>query len=352
MGKIIKNGIEYSGGGGASSAPKVAYDNTISELEATNVQDAIDELDTQLGVQNTQIEENKTNITEIGNTVTEQGTKITENTTAIAENATAITQLNSNKQDKETAITTSNIGNQSVNYANSAGSVAWASVSGKPSTYTPSGHTHDDRYYTESEVNNLLNGKANSNHSHSYLPLTGGTITGDLGVSGFITAYGNVLQNGAGGSLVVRNSVTAVNVQTAYALVVTNPGATEYKHVEASAFTQISSEKVKENIKNITDEEAQKLLDVNVVSFDYKESFGGQKNNVGVIAEQVKDVISYAVNVPNNYDESNFDEEKGINQDILSVDYTRFVPYLIKMTQIQQSKINELEDRLSKLEDN
>ena len=30
-----------------------------------------------------------------------------------------------------------------------------------------SSHTHDDRYYTETEVNNLLNGKANSSHSHS-----------------------------------------------------------------------------------------------------------------------------------------------------------------------------------------
>lgn len=29
------------------------------------------------------------------------------------------------------------------------------------------GHTHDDRYYTESETNNLLNGKAASNHTHS-----------------------------------------------------------------------------------------------------------------------------------------------------------------------------------------
>lgn len=28
------------------------------------------------------------------------------------------------------------------------------------------GHTHDDRYYTEAETNNLLSGKANSSHSH------------------------------------------------------------------------------------------------------------------------------------------------------------------------------------------
>ena len=53
---------------------------------------------------------------------------------------------------------------KSVKYATSAGSassVSWANVSGKPSTFTPSSHTHDDRYYTESEINTKLNNKAN-----------------------------------------------------------------------------------------------------------------------------------------------------------------------------------------------
>ena len=48
-------------------------------------------------------------------------------------------------------------------------------------------HTHDERYYTESEVNNLLAGKANSSHTHtksqitdfpSSLPASGGTSSG------------------------------------------------------------------------------------------------------------------------------------------------------------------------------
>ena len=40
--------------------------------------------------------------------------------------------------------------------ADIAGSVAWNNVSGKPSSYTPSSHTHDDRYYTESEIDTKL----------------------------------------------------------------------------------------------------------------------------------------------------------------------------------------------------
>lgn len=59
-------------------------------------------------------------------------------------------------------ITSATIGSQSVSHANTAGSVAWGNISGKPSTYAPSSHTHDDRYYTESEMNTKLNAKAAS----------------------------------------------------------------------------------------------------------------------------------------------------------------------------------------------
>lgn len=35
------------------------------------------------------------------------------------------------------------------------------------------GHTHDDRYYTETEMNTKLNGKANSTHTHNISDVTG-----------------------------------------------------------------------------------------------------------------------------------------------------------------------------------
>lgn len=47
--------------------------------------------------------------------------------------------------------------------AGTAASVPWSGVTGKPGTYTPSSHTHDDRYYTETEIDTKLKTKSNMN---------------------------------------------------------------------------------------------------------------------------------------------------------------------------------------------
>ena len=94
------------------------------------------------------------------------------------------------------------------------GKIPWSDVTGKPSTYAPSSHTHDERYYTESEVDsiysgimqNLISGDENvttklskniangdamldnritavANALKGYLPLSGGTLTGSLNIA-------------------------------------------------------------------------------------------------------------------------------------------------------------------------
>ena len=51
--------------------------------------------------------------------------------------------------------------------------------------FAPKSHTHDDRYYTESEINSKLGGKANTNHSHSAF----GKATADAaGSAGYVPA--------------------------------------------------------------------------------------------------------------------------------------------------------------------
>lgn len=69
---------------------------------------------------------------------------------------------------------------KSVKYATSAGSVAWSNVSGRPSSmpasdvYSWAKQPHKPSY-TASEV-----GAAPASHSHSYLPLAGGTVSGNI----------------------------------------------------------------------------------------------------------------------------------------------------------------------------
>lgn len=68
--------------------------------------------------------------------------------------------------------------------------------------YATANHNHDSVYaklshnHAISDITNLqttLNGKANSSHTHSYLPLSGGTLTGNLTVNGGITTSSDII---------------------------------------------------------------------------------------------------------------------------------------------------------------
>lgn len=54
----------------------------------------------------------------------------------------------------------------SVYTAGTATSVPWSGVTGKPSSYPPASHNHDERYYTETEMNSKLAEKATKVHTH------------------------------------------------------------------------------------------------------------------------------------------------------------------------------------------
>lgn len=104
-----------------------------------------------------------------------------------------------------------------------------------------------------------------------------------------------------------------------------------YLPVSGSAFQQVSSKKVKENIKDLSEDEAQKILNVRAVSFDYIEKVGGEKNQRGVIAEEIEKIIPSCVYHDGKYP---------------SVDYTKLIPYLIKIVQIQQKEIEGLKKKV------
>lgn len=63
--------------------------------------------------------------------------------------------------------------------AGSATSVPWSGVTDKPSTFTPSAHTHDDRYYTKTEISTKLNDKVDNSSTGADSLLSKLTTTWD-----------------------------------------------------------------------------------------------------------------------------------------------------------------------------
>ena len=75
--------------------------------------------------------------------------------------------------------------------------------------FATAGHTHDDRYYTESEMNTKLNGKANSSHTHNYAG--SGSAGGTANSVNGLTFAAQTTDPGVGSSL-ATNKVLIVYV--------------------------------------------------------------------------------------------------------------------------------------------
>lgn len=276
-----------------------------------------------------------------------------------------VTKLDTNlskKQDAATAITTSNIGSQSVKYATNAGSanaVAWGKVTGKPSSYPPSSHSHDylpnnppcieifgqggvpfiDFHYggSSSDYTSRL---IDASSTFNYLT--------NSGIHQFCNGNGSqvarVQSNGTFGAL---SGGTAIVGSAIYCQA--NWSGSSYAPVYGTSFTNPSSKLVKENVVDMPEEEAKKILRLKPVDFDYIEAYGGEKNQHGLIAEDTLDIIPSCVTVPEGYSEKEFDAEKGIRNKVLAIDYSKLVPYLIKMVQIQQEEIDKLKQFCNQL---
>ena len=92
---------------------------------------------------------------------------------------------------------------------------------------------------------------------------------------------------------------------------------------------QTSSKKIKKNITELSLQEAQKVLDLKPVTFDFKnEALGTDRR--GFIAEDVEEIIPQIVTEVN---------------DLKSIDYVSLIPYLVKIIQEQDKRIKDLEDK-------
>ena len=107
-------------------------------------------------------------------------------------------------------------------------------------------------------------------------------------------------------------------------------------NTKAATISSASSKRVKRNIENITDADAEKLLDLRPVSFEYVYAPGETYH--GLIAEEVQKVLPELVVIPKDY---NPDDDTDMLH-IPRLCYTDFIPYLIRLCQIQQKEIDAL----------
>ncbi len=123
------------------------------------------------------------------------------------------------------------------------------------------------------------------------------------------------------------------DITTGYAVRSIKPNRAGYMPMHASAFVVQSSKRYKIPKGSMTEDEANKLLKLDVVKFNY---INGDKGQYGLYAEDTISIIPECV----VKDEHNRPD---------GIDYSKLVPFLIKKAQIQEQKINYLENTITHL---
>lgn len=122
---------------------------------------------------------------------------------------------------------------------------------------------------------NALGGKADSGHTHNYLPLTGGTLTGGLICN----------KSGENSLQVTGQSMFTDKVSIDDELWV-KVNITCNDRITASAFYESSDRSLKENIKPISNSDLEKVKNIEFKEFNFKEN---STKKYGVIAQEVED---------------------------------------------------------------
>lgn len=153
--------------------------------------------------------------------------------------------------------------------AGSATSVPWSGVTGKPATFTPSTHNHNDLYYGKDEINNKLNTKLN---------ISGGTMTGALVVNSTITASGVIKGSDVTSSSDMRFKTGVRKIENPMDIINRLNGYTFYKNNESKRTTGISAQEALEVFDEVVFKDPNGYLSV---------AYG---NMAGLFIEAIKEI--------------------------------------------------------------
>lgn len=166
---------------------------------------------------------------------------------------------------------------------------------------------------------------------------------GPQGPAGSTSYTATGVYNSAGDAWIQAGGTVHIQAANGIRLSVQTDGnVVLYRYNSAIWQTGTSSSRFKHNIEDITEERAKELLNVRVRTFDYNNDqvcSTGLKDKVGVIAEEVTHIMRDVV----VFEPSDEDNTKMIER---TVDYQGFVPYLIKLVQMQQKEIDILKAKI------
>jgi Chaperone of endosialidase len=283
-----------------------------------------------------------------------QGTAVITTDSRLSDARPPTTHTHDDRYYTETEINTLLAGKQaSGSYAPATG-IAQTSVTNLTTDLAgkaASSHTHDDRYYTESEMNTLLAGKQASG---SYAPATGiapSAISGrfnnfifgflnEAGFGGFetTTAIGTTIVSDAG-----RNSLPEAILarwqrtngsgvtSTIGTITTTGSGAS----ITGVAYNTTSDYRLKTNIEPLTDA-LSRLLQIPAHRFNWLADPSGQKVD-GFLAHEAQAVVPEAVTGTKDAVDA---DGKPVYQ---GIDQSKLVPLLVAAVQELSARVEALE---------
>ena len=281
---------------------------------------------------------------------------------------------------------------KSVKYAESAGAVAWGNVSGKPSAYTPTSHTHGW---------DAITGKPSvytpAAHTHDYIPTSascnknwhwsgqGGQPTwlwgGEDGTNMYVYNPSNFTVYRCTGGINKGGNGVGISGDATYFRTYNNSGSPvdnvmrlgsssgRWKQLYAATTTISTSDRnMKDNIRELTEIHKNFFMKLVPVSFTFKDGESG-RTHVGFIAQDVEQAMTecgltaldfagfckdvkveaYLDERSGEYEERPLLDEEGNEQYIYSLRYEEFIGIITYVLQDNVNEVNSLKKDMDEL---